>query len=43
MRPEAFGGFVGFVTGGSPDDQRSLDDGMPDNGGTGQMPTVVSA
>jgi hypothetical protein len=36
-----FDGFVGFVTGGSPDDQQSLDDGMPDNGGTG--PTVVSA
>ena len=29
------GGLVGFVTGGSPDDQRSLDDGMVDNGGTG--------
>jgi hypothetical protein len=38
-----FGGSVGFVTGGSRDDQQSLDDGMPDNGGTGQMPTVVAA
>jgi hypothetical protein len=36
-------GFGGFVTPPSPDDQQSLDDGMLDNGGTGQMPTLVPA
>jgi hypothetical protein len=36
-------GFGGFVTPSSPEDQQSLDEGMLDNGGTGQMPTVVPA
>jgi hypothetical protein len=37
-----FAGFGGFVTVGSPDDGKSMDGGVPDSGGTRQMPTLVS-